>query len=97
MTEKYRPGSGTEGDCFFAAWCYKCARHPEEEDDDVERCEIIYQTFLYPATDEQYPKEWIVGKNGPECTAFVPRGEPVPAPRCEHTADMFQQPAEVQS
>lgn len=64
---------------------------------DGDLCEIIHKTFLYPATDDQYPKEWIIGKSGPECTAFVPKGEPIPAPRCEHTVDMFQQPAEVQS
>jgi len=24
--EKYRPSNGTEGDCYFAAWCCKCQR-----------------------------------------------------------------------
>ncbi len=24
--DKYQPSNGTEGECFFAAWCYHCAR-----------------------------------------------------------------------
>jgi len=32
----------------------------------------------------------ICGKNGPCCTAFVPKGEPVPPARCAKTVDMFE-------
>lgn len=63
--EKYRPSNGTEGDCFFAAWCCKCQRDKAmregmdvDECDDNERCDIIANTMCYDVEDEEYPKEW---------------------------------------
>lgn len=95
--QKYRPSNGTEGDCFFSAWCRQCARDKalgEGADfDDCEEgdlCDIIAKTYQYPATDDQYPIEWQYGKDGqPCCSAFVPKGEPLPPARCKHTPDMF--------
>lgn len=99
--EKYRPSNGTEGDFFFAGWCTKCARdkHLREDtafedtfeggDDDL--CEILGRTFVYNVEDSEYPKEWQYGKDGqPCCTAFIPKGEPIPVPRCTLTVDMFE-------
>ncbi len=60
---------------------YREGREATEDD----WCEILGRSF----TDEPLP-EWVYGDDGqPKCSQFVPAGEPVPAPRCEHTADMF--------
>lgn len=85
--QKYRPSNGTEGDCFFEAWCWQCA-----SDQSVpEGCQIIGATMAYDVNDPDYPQEWQYGKDGqPCCTAFVPAGQPIPAPRDEHTADLFE-------
>lgn len=90
--EKYSPSSGTEGDAFMSEFCYQCARHhteAEEDADSGECCEIVFRTHSWKVTDPEYPIEWQYGEHGPCCTAFVPIGEPIPEPRCEHTADMF--------
>lgn len=99
--EKYRPSNGTEGDCFFSHWCSKCARdkHMSEgvafedclDGEDGDLCEIIGKTFLHDVEDQEYPVEWQYGKDGqPCCTAFVPKGQPIPQDRCKHTVDMFE-------
>ena len=106
--QKYRPSNGTEGDHFFTAWCCKCARDNHLREDtafedcldgvDGDLCEIIDRTFMYDVSDAKYPAEWQYGKDGqPCCTAFVPKGQPIPPLRCPRTVDMFQQQAEVQS
>lgn len=95
--KKYRPNNGTEGECFFNAWCCKCQRDKSmregidlDECDDNERCDIIANTFCYDVDEPEYPVEWQYGKDGqPCCTAFVPDGEPIPTPRCAHTPDLF--------
>lgn len=87
--QKYRPSNGTEGDCFFAAWCWKCARDNQEED---ERCEILGRTFDHNVEDPEYPSEWQYGKDGqPTCIAFRNEDDPVPPTRCPLTVDMFEQ------
>src|SRR5690348_9141088 len=99
--EKYRPSNGTEGELFMEAWCRNCARDKAmnegkdfDECDDNELCQIIADTFHYRVDDSRYPKEWKYGKDGqPCCTAFVPTDQPVPAPRCQKTTDMFSQEA----
>ena len=96
--EKYRPSNGTEGECFFASWCFKCQRDKAmregvdiDECDDNERCDIIANTMCFDVEDEEYPKEWQIGKDGqPCCTAFVPAGEAIPAPHDDLTIDMFE-------
>jgi len=95
--EKYRPSNGTEGDCFFSAWCRHCARDAAmregsdlDQCDDNERCEIIGNSMAFDINDPEYPIEWQYGKDGqPCCTAFIPAGESIPAPRCAHTQDLF--------
>ncbi len=96
--EKYRPSNGTEGDFFFSAWCCKCQRDKSmregcdvNECDDNERCDIIGNTMCFDVEDDEYPKEWQIGKDGqPCCTAFVPAGEAIPAPHDDLTIDMFE-------
>lgn len=96
--QKYQPSNGTEGECFFEAWCRQCARDRSmregdipDECDDNEVCRIIADTMTYSPEDAEYPNEWQYGKNGqPCCTAFVPAGQPIPAPRDVHTIDMFE-------
>lgn len=93
---KFRPSNGTMGDCFFAGWCFQCQRDKAmreganiDECDDNERCDIIAQTMIHDVDDPEYPIEWQYDKNGePCCTAFVPLGDTVPAPRCEHTMEL---------
>lgn len=94
--KKYRPSNGTEGEIFFDAWCRQCQRDKSmregvdiDECDDTERCDIIANTFAYDVEDAEYPVEWQYGKDGqPCCTAFVPAGESIPTPRCEHTQEL---------
>ena len=96
MAEKYRPSSSTEGDAFMSQFCYQCARHHTESEEDADTggvCEIVMRTQAWNVTDPEYPTEWQSGEHGACCTAFVPKGEPIPEPRCAHTVDMFQQPA----
>lgn len=93
MIEKYLPSNGTEGDIFFDGWCSKCARDRSMRDgvsvedcDGDELCDIIARAFFRGEVDE-----WIYGPDGePMCTAFVPAGDKVPTPRCEHTLDLFK-------
>lgn len=96
--EKWRPSNGTEGDLFFASWCFQCARDRSmsegadyDELDDGDVCEIIPRTFLHDVDAPEYPIEWQYGTDGqPCCTAFHHKdGEPVTHERCKHTADMF--------
>jgi hypothetical protein len=101
--EKYRPSNGTDGASFFEEYCSNCARDKamngsklEDDCDDNDLCQIIAATFRCEVTDPEYPHEWCYGKDGfPCCTAFVPAGEPIPEPRCDHTPDMFAGTNEV--
>lgn len=72
VSEPYRPSNGTEGECFMGQWCSNCER------DKYQDCPIVANTFVYRVDDPKYPKEWIYGDNGPECTAFVELGKPAP-------------------
>lgn len=97
--EPYRPCNGSEGEYFHAMWCEECARDKEmngtvyregREATDDDWCEILGRSFR---SDEPLP-EWTYGDDGqPKCTQFVPMDQPIPAPRCEHTADMFGEAA----
>lgn len=86
MVEKFLPSNATQGDGFIADWCYRCARHSTEPG---EGCEIFGRTQAYQVDDPEYPEQWRYGQDGPECAAFIPEGEPLPAPRCDKTVDMF--------
>jgi hypothetical protein len=95
----YQPSNGTEGECFFNAWCCQCARDvsmnsgkPIDECDDNEKCALITNSMAFNPGDAEYPQEWQYDKDGvPCCTAFVPVGQPIPKPRCERTLDMFEE------
>lgn len=90
--EQWVPSNGTVGYSFLEHECGNCARdramregEPIEECDDDERCEIIGASFRGEAV------EWRKMPGGDvKCIAFVPAGEPIPAPRCSQTADMFE-------
>lgn len=81
---KYRPSNGTEGEWFISEWCGNCQR------DEHQDCPIVAATFCYEVDDPQYPAEWIEDDNGPQCTAFIEAGQPLPTPRCASTSDMFE-------
>lgn len=95
--QKYQPSNGTEGECFYEAWCCQCAKDKAmregadyDECDDDQVCKIIADTMAYSPDDDDYPKEWIYGKDGqPCCTAFVEAGKPIPQERDPFTIDMF--------
>jgi hypothetical protein len=90
--ERYTPANGTEGVMFFDEWCSHCARDKAmregvevDECDDNEKCEIIAASFRGEHV------EWRELEDGTvKCMAFVAAGEAIPAPRCEHTVDMFE-------
>lgn len=92
--QPYMPSNGTEGACFHEMHCQNCERDKvmngsatvEDADRDPDLyCEILSRSFR-----EDELAEWKFGPDGwPMCTAFVPKGDPIPLPRCAHTADMF--------
>lgn len=94
--ESYMPCNGSEGEYFHSMWCEECARDKamngsvhregrEESDDDW--CEILGRSFR-----ETSIPEWVYGADGqPCCTQFVHKSEPIPTPRCAHTADLFSE------
>lgn len=81
--EPYRPANGTEGACFIDYFCCHCERDRNED------CNILARSFAFSIGDAEYPVEWIRDANGPRCTAFVPRGETIPPPRCTRTLELF--------
>lgn len=92
--KRYMPSNGTEGEFFMAAWCEECARdkamngtaHREgREETDEDWCEILGRSFR----EDSIP-EWVYGEDGqPKCTQFTPMDQPIQAPRCPNTPDMF--------
>lgn len=96
MSEPYRPSNGSEGECFYEAWCMHCANDkPMSEGKDFDECgpeevcTIIAETLAYDIGDPKYPIEWIRDETGARCTAFVEAGSHVPRRRCERTAELF--------
>ena len=88
-TQKYRPSNGTEGEMFMGKWCGKCERERAFAEDGADPCQILGAVIGYSVDDPEYPGEWVHDESGPRCTAFVPEGEQIPVPRCDHTNDMF--------
>ncbi|HMM72824.1 MAG TPA: hypothetical protein PKC22_11520 [Rhodocyclaceae bacterium] len=92
--KQWIPSNGTVGEAFLEDWCGTCARDramregvPYDECDDTERCDIIAASFRGEAV------EWRLLPGGDvKCLAYVPAGEPIPQPKCERTADMFEAP-----
>ena len=81
----YQPGSGSEGEGFYARFCNQCARDlPSNGTKDFDACEpheicpIIALTLAWKITDPAYPKEWRYVDDKPTCTAFMPMGQPIP-------------------
>lgn len=92
--EQWVPSNSTVGHSFLENECGNCARDKAmregcdiDECDDNEKCEIIGASFRGEAV------EWRRMPTGEvKCIAFVPAGEPIPAPRCALTCDMFETP-----
>lgn len=91
--EQWEPSNGTQGDAFISAWCGRCACDKEAngeatqdecDRDESLRCQILGASFRGEAV------EWRAIKGAVMCIAFVPKGEPIPVPRCDKTLDMFQ-------
>lgn len=88
---QWKPSNGTVGQSFLCDWCGTCARdksmregEPLDECDDNEVCPIIAASFRGEAV------EWRdLGEAGQVCLAYVEAGKPIPEPRCELTADLF--------
>lgn len=81
----YRPSNGTEGECFYEAWCCKCSKDAHMSTgkdwdlcDDNEICPIIADTLAYDINDPKYPKAWVYKDGQPCCTEFVDVGTPAP-------------------
>lgn len=95
--QPYQPSNGTEGACFFEAWCCHCARDKAmsegkdfDECDDNEKCELIANSMAFKPGDAQYPSEWKYDDKGiPCCTAFVEAGSSIPPARDDRTLDLF--------
>lgn len=91
---RYQPCNGTEGEFFHSMWCEECARdkvmNGEATQDQAYADPSLYCQILNDSFRSGGVAEWIIGADGqPLCTQFVPKGEAIPAPRCEHTGDMF--------
>ena len=92
--QHYQPSNGSEGEYFHAKWCACCARDKDmngtcaaegRDPGDDDWCQILGASFR-----DEGAKEWVFDAKGiPTCTAFVPMDQPIPAPRCEHTKDLF--------
>jgi hypothetical protein len=86
MAEPYTPRNGSEGEGFFEAFCYHCARDKAFRDTDylgdpALGCQILARSY----TEQQ--KEWVEDEQGPRCTAFT--ADPTLPERCQATPDMF--------
>jgi hypothetical protein len=62
--KSYRPSNGSEGDCFRARYCDRCAKDADED------CEILSRSLCFDIGEADYPTEWIEDEQGPRCTAF---------------------------
>jgi hypothetical protein len=69
-TKPYRPSNGTEGECFYGAWCAKCSREAHGN-----HCGIFGRSLMFQVGDPQYPREWVRDADAypgnPRCTAFT--------------------------
>ena len=89
--KQWVPSNSDDGYSFLSEVCGSCARDkamregiPIEDCDDDECCPIIAASFRSEAV------EWRRMPDGEvKCIAFVPAGEPIPAPRDDQTLDMF--------
>ena len=92
--QRYSPSNGTEGEYFHAMWCEECARdkvmNGKATQEQADRDPDLYCRILNDSFSAEGVAEWVIGEDGqPMCTAYVPKGDKVPEPRCEHTPDLF--------
>lgn len=95
--EQYTPSNGDEGHAFISEWCGRCERDKEvngtclaegRDPGDDDWCPIVGASFRGEAV------EWRRLESGEtKCMAFVPMGQPIPTPRCEHTQELFGESA----
>ena len=94
---KYSPSNGSEGSCFEARYCGRCAKDAYYRENQSESCDILVRVYAYRIDDPEYPIEWVQDNDftNPRCTEFVTdTPEPLPFPvhkRCEKTMDLFEQ------
>jgi len=63
----YRPAKGAEGGAFYASLCAQCRRDMSES----HPCRLLIRGLLLKGR-QLFPREWVQGGNGPQCTAMVP-------------------------
>jgi hypothetical protein len=68
----FKPVDGKETREFEQAWCDNCARISRPE-----RCWIRFCGTMLDPADTDYPHEWRIGEDGPECAAFEPKARRV--------------------
>lgn len=64
----FKPADGKEAREFERAWCENCRSH-----EGGNGCWILFAAATYDPTDPEYPTQWILGEDGPECTHFAAR------------------------
>lgn len=67
IEKPYHPSDEIEGDWFTIEWCSKCTSYIGN---DGKICEILLRTHMYRVDDKNYPCQWVIDRNGPQCTAF---------------------------
>lgn len=74
MISLYRPANIKERNEFDAKWCDSCDRERgfRKNSSIYKCCSIPVKSIFNPIDSPDYPKEWIVGPNGPACTAYIP-------------------------
>ncbi len=99
-TRPYRPSNGSEGMSFEARFCGTCSKWDSTETPEGYEvgCMIQFAASVFSVSDgvghDAYPEEWVTGGElGPRCTAYAQRNgyetSSKPAPRCQHTLDLF--------
>lgn len=68
----YRPSTGTEGADFMDHFCGNCIHDEEYRETGFGGCKIAADSLAFNVGDPEYPKEWVIGADGPICTAFCP-------------------------
>lgn len=65
-TRPFKPETGAEALEFERGWCTACARHRGG-------CAVLERASIHDVTDAEYPQEWRIGDDGPECDGFEPK------------------------
>lgn len=65
--KKYRPSNGTEGECFYYEFCFKCQKHLS--------CRIPEKTQDYLVDHPKYPSAWQYKNDIPVCIKFKRKKE----------------------